>query len=115
MLLSHWGPTPEGWFRSGVRHKREQLFRLFDEFPHVRWLLVGDDTQHDPALYIEAATSAPDKVLDIAIRQLSAVPNAPGQGTVDPHVYAPDGFGLREGLAGRGLILPRESAADGEE
>ena len=115
MLLSHWGPTPEGWFRSGVRHKREQLFRLFEELPQVRWLLVGDDTQHDPALYAEAAETAPAKVLGIAIRQLSAVHDSVGQAAVDRPVYASDGFGLRDGLAGRGLILPREAASDGDE
>ena len=34
--------------------------RLVRELPHVRWLLVGDDGQHDPQLYAEfAAPRAP--------------------------------------------------------
>ena len=31
LLLTDWGPTHEGWFRSGQDHKRTQIRRLFDE------------------------------------------------------------------------------------
>ena len=118
LLLTDWGPTQERWFRSGPAHKRAQLARLFEELPHLRWLLVGDDGQHDPTLYAEAAASEPDKVLGVAIRQLTLAQHLIGHGTAgeaeladgpslpgDP-VLAPDGFGLRDGLARRGLVLP---------
>ncbi len=72
MLLTDWGPTNTGWFRSGQEHKRAQLHRLARELPNVRWLLVGDDGQHDPKLYTEFATKRPDRVCGLAIRQLSA-------------------------------------------
>jgi phosphatidate phosphatase APP1 len=119
LLLTDWGPTHEGWFRSGQDHKRSQLRRLFDDLPRLRWLLVGDDGQHDPALYAEAAAAEPDRVLGVAIRQLSltqqvvvhghaSAPDAPGAGDQtlpgDP-VAAPDGFGLRDGLRARGVVL----------
>ncbi|NCD20897.1 MAG: DUF2183 domain-containing protein, partial [Actinobacteria bacterium] len=55
MLMTDWGPTNTGWFRSGQEHKRTQLRRLAIEFPHISWLLVGDDGQHDPMLYREMA------------------------------------------------------------
>lgn len=71
MLLTDWGPTNTGWFRSGQQHKRASLHRLAREFPHVQWLLVGDDGQHDPRIYAEFATARPDHVRAIAIRQLS--------------------------------------------
>jgi len=51
LLLTDWGPTHDRWFRSGPDHKRVSLERLAAEFPKVRWLLVGDDGQHDPAIY----------------------------------------------------------------
>ena len=72
MLLTDWGPTNSGWFRSGQEHKRASLHRLARELPHVRWLLIGDDGQHDPKIYTEFARQRPDRVRGIAIRELSA-------------------------------------------
>ena len=71
MLLTDWGPTHTGWFRSGQDHKRSALARLARELPHVKWLLVGDDGQNDPKIYTEFAGRRPDSVRAIAIRQLS--------------------------------------------
>ena len=59
MLLTDWGPTNTGWFRSGQEHKHAQLHRLARELPHVKWLLVGDDGQHDPKIYTEFTAPAP--------------------------------------------------------
>ena len=118
LLLTDWGPTQERWFRSGPAHKRAQLARLFEELPHLQWLLVGDDGQHDTSLYAAADAAEPDKVLGVAIRQLTLAQHLVGHGTAgeselvegpgppgDP-VMAPDGFGLRDGLVRRRLVLP---------
>jgi len=70
-LLTDWGPTDQSIFRSGQAHKRESLRRLAREFPHVQWLLVGDDGQHDPVIYEDFAVEHPDNVACIAIRQLT--------------------------------------------
>lgn len=51
LLLTDWGPTHDRMFRSGRQHKETQLRRLAAEFPHVKWILVGDDGQHDEAIY----------------------------------------------------------------
>jgi phosphatidate phosphatase APP1 len=72
MLLTDWGPTPDGWFRSGQDHKRATFRRLVDELPQLRWVLVGDDGQHDPQLYDELAWARPEKVRLVAIRRLGA-------------------------------------------
>ena len=71
MLLTDWGPTHDSVFRSGRAHKHESLRRLAREFPHISWLLVGDDGQHDPVLYEDFAVEHPDNVACIAIRQLT--------------------------------------------
>jgi phosphatidate phosphatase APP1 len=71
MLLTDWGPTNTGWFRSGREHKASQLRRLFHELPDVRWLLVGDDGQHDPEIYARAAAAYPEHVGAILIRRLT--------------------------------------------
>ncbi|MDF2091221.1 DUF2183 domain-containing protein [Knoellia sp. 3-2P3] len=71
LLLTDWGPTNTGWFRSGQEHKRSCLHRLANELPHIRWVLVGDDGQHDPRIYGDFAEERPDRVQAIAIRELT--------------------------------------------
>ncbi|WP_028708348.1 App1 family protein [Propionicicella superfundia] len=111
MLLTDWGPTNTGWFRSGLEHKQESLDLLAAEFPQIRWILVGDDGQHDPAIYAAFAERCQCAVLAVAIRQLT-----PGQqflthgsfssideGDADaapelPMIAAPTGYGLIRGL-----------------
>ena len=96
MLLTDWGPTNTGWFRSGPDHKRRSLRELARDLPNIRWVLVGDDGQHDPTLYREFADLQPDKVRAVGIRQLTMAQQvlAHGTGTVlgDPHQvqYQPD-------------------------
>jgi phosphatidate phosphatase APP1 len=116
LLLTDWGPTRTGWFRSGQAHKRTELRRLFKDLPELSWLLVGDDGQHDPSLYAEAAAAAPDRVDAVAIRRLTLTQQVVGHGTVAPAddpattggtvptVAAPDGFGLLDQLRRRGLL-----------
>jgi phosphatidate phosphatase APP1 len=113
MLLTDWGPTNTGWFRSGQQHKSSSLHRLARELPHVRWLLVGDDGQHDPKIYTEFATRRPEAVSAIAIRELSTgehvlsrgmpvgadqLAPAPTEQLTVPVVRAPDGFALARAL-----------------
>ena len=71
LLLTDWGPTADRWFRSGQEHKANSLKRLAQEFPQIRWLLIGDDGQHDPSIYAEFAASHPDQVAAVCIRQLT--------------------------------------------
>lgn len=116
LLMTDWGPTREGWFRSGPDHKLVELRRLLEDLPQVRWLLVGDDGQHDPSIYAEIAAAAPDAVEAVAIRQLSTGEQvlthgspAPRDGEQVPRsahkeVRAPDGHGLRDELRRRGLL-----------
>ena len=107
LLLTDWGPTTDRWFRSGQAHKRATLERLAAEFPDVRWLLIGDDGQHDQEIYGDFVASHPENVAAVAIRQLSATQTvlagglpAPVDGSVStvrhgrPWMSAPDGAGL---------------------
>ena len=117
LLLTDWGPTTDRWFRSGQAHKRTSLERLAVEFPDVRWLLIGDDGQHDPEIYGEFVATHPEQVAAVAIRQLSpaqsmlagALP-VPTDGSDRPQrhgrpwVSAPDGAGLAQRLGETGLL-----------
>ncbi len=126
LLLTDWGPTTQGMFRSGTAHKRDQLRRLFRELPQLRWLLVGDDGQHDPEVYGEAVESAPDQIAAVAIRQLTPTEQVLTHGTPEPlpratpatapsalreaeseELRAPDGHGLLIRLRERGLLQPQ--------
>ncbi|WP_104117408.1 App1 family protein [Arthrobacter sp. B1805] len=120
-LLTDWGPTRDRWFRSGQDHKRTSLERLAEEFPHMKWLLVGDDGQHDEAIYSEFAQRHPQNVRAIAIRQLSVgeavlaggrsktgVQPTPGI----PWIYAPDGAGMSDELEKLGIIESDVRSAD---
>ncbi|MFL0446004.1 App1 family protein [Corynebacterium xerosis] len=81
MLLTDWGPTPTGLFRSGQEHKKVQLRNLFIDFPDINWILVGDDGQHDPLIYGDAVFEHPDRVAGVAIRQLSPGEHVLSHGT----------------------------------
>ena len=108
LLLTDWGPTHDRWFRSGRAHKEENLRRLAREFPNVKWMLIGDDGQHDDALYTAFASENPDHVSAVAIRRLSSAEAvlAGGRTAVDDHsaaevpwVTGDDGAALLDRLA----------------
>lgn len=84
MLLTDWGPTNTGWFRSGMEHKRTSLLQLSIDFPRVRWVLVGDDGQHDPEIYGEFAESDPEHVRAVLIRRLNPTEQFLAHGTMEP-------------------------------
>ena len=107
LLLTDWGLTHDRWFRSGREHKHRNLERLAKEFPDMRWLLIGDNGQHDEEIYSGFAEEYTDHVKAIAIRQLSAsesvlagghTENADHTGSEVPWIYAPDGAGIAKRL-----------------
>ncbi len=116
MLLTDWGPTNTGWFRSGWEHKASALLQLTRDFPTISWLLVGDDGQHDPAIYADFAKVAPDRVRGIAIRQLTPTEQVLAHGTtgmIDPDDEAP-GAGWVHAPDGRGLMASLDRLLDQE-
>ncbi|WP_438352849.1 App1 family protein [Microbacterium sp. CJ88] len=113
LLLTDWGPTHDRWFRSGRVHKLSNLGRLAEEFPHIKWLLVGDDGQHDDEIYTTFTREHPDNVVAVAIRRLSPAEAvlAGGRTVVDDHSAAgvpwvtdSDGAGLLERLKSVGVV-----------
>lgn len=118
LLLTDWGPTNTGWFRSGQEHKLASLRRLMAEFPERRWVLVGDDGQHDPQIYSQIADEFADRVQVIAIRELSPAEQLLAHGTPVPTkdgeiasratspavLHGADGNALALALIDRGLL-----------
>jgi phosphatidate phosphatase APP1 len=114
LLLTDWGPTIDRWFRSGPQHKRTNLNRLAAEFPDIRWVLIGDDGQHDEEIYGEFASAHPENVRAIAIRELTTPEallaggrhhiNRAKNPLLVPWVSAPNGAGLAKELGELGII-----------
>jgi len=73
LLLTDFGPTRSGWFRSGKQHKESQISWLMKLAPEVKWFMFGDDGQDDPEIYTEACERYPGRVKAIGIRTLSPV------------------------------------------
>ncbi|MFI2751966.1 App1 family protein [Cellulomonas sp. P22] len=110
LLLTDWGPTNTGWFRSGREHKRAALRRLTADFPHVRWVLVGDDGQRDPQVYAELVRERPAAVRAVVIRQLTGAEHVLAHGAPVP---------VAEGARARGRTrddgVPVVQGRDGDE
>ncbi|MEN0128721.1 MAG: phosphatase domain-containing protein [Brevundimonas sp.] len=113
MLLTDWGPTNTGWFRSGPRHKVTQLRRLMTELPDIQWVLVGDDGQHDPEIYAGAAQHYPEHVRAIMVRQLTYAEHVLAHGVPAPtlETVSAGRAAAREGIpvlqGGNGFALMR--------
>lgn len=123
LLLTDWGPNDKRFFRSGQEHKRQTLTRLARELPQVRWILVGDDGQHDAQLYTEFAATYPKHVAAVAIRHLSPTEQVLASGLpverrpwlkADnvPWVSAPNGALLARELERLGLMSRMTSETD---
>jgi phosphatidate phosphatase APP1 len=112
LLLTDWGATPERFFRSGREHKVTSLDRLVTKFPNIKWVLIGDDGQHDETTYGDFARRHPDNVLGVGIRRLSR-PEAVLAGAPISHpepvpgltwVYGHNGAELAEKFSAAGLL-----------
>jgi phosphatidate phosphatase APP1 len=72
MFLTDWGPTERYLRRSGAEHKRAAVRRLFEAYPGMRFVLIGDSGQRDPLIYEEMAREFPGRVLLAMIRQVGS-------------------------------------------
>lgn len=111
LLLTDWGPTNTGLFRSGQRHKVTQLRRLFAELPQVRWILVGDDGQHDPQIYAGAVGHHRAQVEAVLIRQLTAGEHVLSHGLPAPTAQQEESEARTDDTPGVHVLL----GADGDE
>lgn len=109
VLMTDWGITPNRWFRDGKQHKSSSLSRLMEDLPHVTWVLIGDDGEHDPTIYAGTAEAHPDRVAAIALRQVGATPSAEATATTssagtEQDADAIDGVPVLRGADGDELL-----------
>lgn len=110
LLLTDWGPTNTGWFRSGQEHKNQALRRLVSDLPTMRWVLVGDDGQHDPEIYARVVREHPELVHAVVIRQLTGAEHVLAHGAA-----ASTGESSRAEGRARADGVPVVQGADGME
>lgn len=89
LLLRDLDPRPKTFVPSGVQHKLEFAEQLMNDFPNMKFILIGDDGQKDPITYATIAHRHPGRVLAIGLRQLSPREFSPlasvaGRTTVHP-------------------------------
>lgn len=70
LLLRDLDPRPKTFVPNGPQHKMEFASQLMDDFPDMRFVLIGDDGQKDPLTYANIIRKYPGRVLAVAIRQL---------------------------------------------
>ena len=56
----------------------------------MKWVLIGDDGQHDEEIYGNFVTSHPDHVVAVCIRQLESGPGDAGRNAVRRMARPPD-------------------------
>lgn len=65
------------WFELGATGQTQhhlkllRIRRILEMFPRQRFILYGDNSQHDPAIYVEIAREFPDNILAIYIRSVN--------------------------------------------
>jgi len=71
LLLKDWGLPERGTPRTTHReHKLARIEHLLRVFAGLRFILIGDNGQADPAIYEETAARHPDRILGVYIRAL---------------------------------------------
>ncbi len=104
-------------FGSGRDHKLQRVRTLIQQFPAMRWILLGDSGQLDAETYSEIAQEFGDRILAIYIRDVDAAPDTPRDKLVDgyikkvsstkvPMLLVADSVAIAEHAIGLGLIDP---------
>lgn len=72
LLLKDWGLPERGMPRATHRqHKRVRIDHLLRVYPGLRFALIGDNGQADPAIYEETALQHPGRILAVYIREVA--------------------------------------------
>lgn len=88
MLLRDLDPRPKTFVPGGVQHKMEFTAQLMNDFPAMRFILIGDDGQSDPSTYSRIAREYPGRVAAIGIRHVrSQTVRAPETPQTDVPVF----------------------------
>ena len=51
-------------------HKYDKISKIFEIYPEMKFILIGDSGQRDPYIYLDVAKKFPGKILAVYIRQI---------------------------------------------
>jgi phosphatidate phosphatase APP1 len=72
LFLKDYGLDGEQWFAGDhARHKTRAIERLFETYPGMPFILIGDSGQDDATIYRDVAARHPGRVLAVWIRDVS--------------------------------------------
>ena len=71
-FLRDMGISRESFFASSHHsHKSRHLDLIFDTYPEMKFILLGDSGQHDPEIFLDAVKRHPGRIHTIYIRDVS--------------------------------------------
>jgi phosphatidate phosphatase APP1 len=72
-LLSRLKTITQFWKsgQSDLMTKFMRIVRIMETFPHLHFVLLGDDSQRDPEIYLSLASHFPEKIFAVYIRCVS--------------------------------------------
>ncbi len=72
LMLRDWGiSNDEVLPTKHAPHKHKSIRKIFDTFPHLPFILIGDSGQEDPEIYHDIVRAYPKRVLAVYIRNVS--------------------------------------------
>lgn len=72
LMLRDLGLSRNQWIAGSHRdHKLKQIEHIFEVYPDLPFILIGDSGQQDPEIYLEAIQKHPHKILAVYIRDVS--------------------------------------------
>jgi phosphatidate phosphatase APP1 len=71
IFLRDWGLAPDTLPIGHRRHKLAVIHQLFDFYPDLPFILLGDCGQEDPEIYHEIVHDYPERILAVYIRSVS--------------------------------------------
>lgn len=71
IFLRDWGLAPDALPIGHRRHKLAVIHQLFDFYPDLPFILIGDCGQEDPEIYHQVVHDHPDRILAVYIRSVS--------------------------------------------
>ena len=123
--LRDWDVRPGAHAAKGHHtHKLSQITRIFDTYPALPFILIGDSTQEDPEIYRQVVSEHPTRVLAVYIRNVQARPERSAAITrlaeeiLADHstlILSDDTLAAAKHAAEKGWISPESLPAIGEE
>ena len=108
------------WQQGGRNHehKYEKIMQVFHTYPQMKFVLVGDNGQHDPEIYSRVAKQYPTRIRAIYIRTISKRKDRQMQQFISDMekinvqmIFTPDTINASQHASNIGLI-PKSSVSD---